>query len=110
LSSSDVRLVLVGSVAVSALWGALGVGLGAVIRNQAAALVGALMWVLLAESILFALVPSVGRFLPATAANVLTQIDVEHQLPIVAGVLVFCLYVAAAAAAGAVVTARRDVA
>jgi hypothetical protein len=68
------------------------------------------MWVLLAESILFALVPSVGRFLPATAASVLTQIEVVHQLPVVAGVLVFCAYVAVAAVAGAFVTARRDLA
>jgi ABC-type transport system involved in multi-copper enzyme maturation permease subunit len=110
VTSSDVRLMIVGSVAVSALWGAFGVGLGAVIRNQAGALVGTLMWVLLAESILFALVPSVGRFLPATAANVLTQIEVDHQLPVVAGVLVFCAYVAVAAVAGAFVTTRRDLA
>jgi hypothetical protein len=102
--------MIVGSVAVSALWGAFGVGLGAVIRNQVGALVGTLMWVLFAESILFALVPSVGRFLPATAANVLTQIEVDHQLPVVAGVLVFCAYVAVAAVAGAFVTARRDLA
>lgn len=110
VTSSDVRLIVVGSVAASALWGAFGVGLGAVIRNQVGALVGLLMWVLFAESILFALVPSVGRYLPATAANVLTQIEINHQLPIVSGVLVFCGYVAAAAVAGAFVTARRDLA
>lgn len=109
LTAGDTRLLLVGAVAVSALWAAFGVGLGAVIRNQVGAIVGSLMWVLLAESILFALVPGVGRYLPATAANVLTQIETTHQLPILAGVLVFCAYVVTALMAGAVVTVRRDV-
>lgn len=108
LHPGDVRLVLVGAIVVSALWGAFGVGIGAVIRNQVGAIVGGLMWVFFAESILFALVPSVGRYLPATAANVLTQVETSHQLPIAAGVVIFCAYVAVAAAAGAIVTARRD--
>ena len=40
----------------------------------------------------------------------LTEIGTPHQLPVTAGVLLFLGYVAVAAVAGAVVTARRDVA
>jgi ABC-2 type transport system permease protein len=108
LTAGDRRLAVVGAIAVSALWGAFGVAVGAVIRNQVGAIVGGLIWVLFVESILFGLVPSVGRFLPATAANALTQIDTPHQLPVTVGVLLFCAYIAAAIAAAAVITERRD--
>ena len=78
-------------------------------RNQVEAIVGLLIWSLLVESILFALVPSVGRYLPGRASSVLTEIATPHQLPVTAGVLLFVGYVALAAVAGTVVTARRDV-
>ena len=110
LSGSNVVLLLAGAVAASVLWGAFALAIGAIVRNQVGAIVGLLIWTLLVESILFALVPSVGRYLPAQASNVLTEIGTPHQLPITAGVLVFLGYVALAAVAGAVVTARRDVA
>ncbi len=110
LSGSDVVLLFAGAVAASVLWGAFALAIGAIVRNQVGAIVGLLIWTLLVESILFALVPSVGRYLPAQASNVLTEIGTPHQLPITAGVLVFLGYVALAAVAGAVVTARRDVA
>lgn len=109
LASGDARLLLIGTTASSALWAAFGVGLGAVIRNQVGAIVGGLIWVFLAESILFALVPSVGRYLPATALNVLTQIETPHLLSVTAGVVLFCGYLAAAIALGVAVTERRDV-
>jgi ABC-2 type transport system permease protein len=109
LTGADLRLVVVGAIAAAALWGMFGVAVGAVVRNQVGAIVGGLMWVLLAENILFALVPSVGRYLPATVANVLTRIETPHQLPITAGVLLFCAYIVVAVAVAALVTERRDV-
>ena len=109
LTGSDVALVIGGAIAASALWGAFGVGLGAAIRNQVGAIVGLLIWSLFVESIVFALVPSVGRYLPGEAASVLTQIETQHQLPVLAGILLFLAYIVAAAAAGAFVTRQRDV-
>jgi hypothetical protein len=109
LMPGDTRLIILGAIGSAALWGAFGVGLGAIIRNQVGAIVGSLIWVLVAEGLLFALVPSVGRYLPGSALNVLTQIETKHQLPIVAGVLVFCGYLLAATLAGVLVTERRDV-
>jgi ABC-type transport system involved in multi-copper enzyme maturation permease subunit len=110
LSGSDIALVLGGAVAATVLWGAFALAIGAVVRNQVGAIVGLLIWSLLVESILFALVPSVGRYLPGRAASVLTEIETAHQLPVTAGVAVFCGYLAVAAVAGVVVTVRRDVA
>ena len=50
----------------AALWGAIGVGLGAIVRSQVGAIIGLLAWGFVVENLLFAFVPSVGRFAPAT--------------------------------------------
>ena len=47
-----------------ALWGAIGVGLGTIVRNQVGAIIGLLAWGFVVENLLFAFVPSVGRFAP----------------------------------------------
>ena len=109
LTGSDIALLFGGAIAATVLWGVFGVAIGAVVRNQVGALVGLLIWSLFVESILFALVPSVGRFLPGQASSVLTQIDTPHQLSVTAGVLVFVAYIVVTAVAGAFVTERRDV-
>jgi ABC-type transport system involved in multi-copper enzyme maturation permease subunit len=110
LSGRDTVLVFAGAIAASALWGMFGTVVGAAVRNQVLAIVGLLIWVLFVENILFALVPSVGRYFPATAANVLTQIETPHQLSVAQGTALFVGYVAVAAIAAVLVTERRDVA
>lgn len=109
VAGGDLRLAIGGAIVASALWGALGVGLGAAFRNQVGSIVGLLIWFLFVENILFGLVPSVGRWLPGQASSVLTQIETPHQLPVITGVLLFCGYVVLSTIAGAVVTERRDV-
>jgi len=110
LDHRDLALAIGGSVAVSALWGALGAGVGAAVRNQVAAIVGLLVWALLVENILFALLPGVGRYLPGQASNALVQVEVPHLLGVLPGALVLVGYVVAAGAIGLIVTERRDVA
>ena len=109
LDRNDVALVLAGGVGASALWAAFGAGVGAAARNQVGAIVGLLVWLLVAENIIFGLLPSYGRYLPGQAANALTQIDTRHQLAVLPGTLLFLAYVLAVGAAGAFVTERRDV-
>jgi hypothetical protein len=109
LDTGDVALVFVGAVASSALWGALGVGLGAVVRSQVGSIVGLLVWALLVEGILFSLVPDMARFLPAQASNAMTSVETAHALAPVAGALVLAAYALALAIAGVAVTERRDV-
>ena len=109
LDGRDLALVVAGGIGASALWGAFGVGFGAAVRNQVGAIAGLLVWSLFVESIVFALVPSVGRYLPGEAANALTQIGIEHRLAVLPGTLVFVGYVVVLAALGLAVTERRDV-
>jgi ABC-2 type transport system permease protein len=49
---------------VAALLGAFGVGIGALVRNQVAAIVGVLLLMLVVEPAVLALAPDVGRFAP----------------------------------------------
>ena len=84
-------------------------GVGAVIRNQVAAIVGTMVWLLLGEVLLVGFAPGVGRFSPGLAADAMTGDSTSHLLPPLVSAGTLLLYVTAAGAAGSVVTLRRDV-
>jgi ABC-type transport system involved in multi-copper enzyme maturation permease subunit len=109
LNGGQTALLLLGTVAGVALWGALGVGIGMVVRNQVGAIIGLLAWGFVAENLLFAFVPSVGRFAPAHASDALMGLTTNHLLPAAGGgaALVAWTLVFALAAVG--LAARRDV-
>jgi ABC-2 type transport system permease protein len=113
LSSADYELLLAGSVAAAALWAAIGVGVGAVVRQQVPTVVGLSAWLLFVEGLLVgdvAGVGDVGRFAPGAAAAAITGQDPDTLLAPAVGLLLLAVYVAVAAVAGSLVTARRDVA
>ena len=58
---------MLGTLAGIALWGAIGVGVGTIVRNQVGAIIGLLAWGFVVENLLFAFVPSVGRLTPGHA-------------------------------------------
>lgn len=64
---------MLGSTAAGVGYALLGVGLGALVRNQIGALIGGLLWVLFAEPILGHALPDVGKWTPADAASSLTN-------------------------------------
>jgi len=72
LQAGQLPHVLLGSLVVITLAGALGVGFGALVRNQVAAVTIALLWTLLVESLAVSLLPSVGKWLPGGASSALT--------------------------------------
>ena len=112
LDGGDFALLLAGGVGAAALWAAIGVGLGAVIRNQVVTLVAISTWLLLIETLLIvedADFAKVGRFGPGAAAAALTGLDPEKLLAPGAGFGVLVCYAALAWAAGALATSRRDV-
>jgi ABC-2 type transport system permease protein len=113
LDAGDYVLPLVGGATAAALWAAIGVGVGAVIRNPPSTLVGLCTWLLFVENLLLGDLTNlnVGRFLPGAAAAAISGQKSETPLlaPAVALVLLV-LYAAAAATAGCVATERRDVA
>ncbi|HEY0447666.1 ABC transporter permease subunit [Actinophytocola sp.] len=108
-----VPVALAGSVLSTLLWTMFGGALGALLRNQVAAIVVAFGWFFYAEWALVALVPAVGRWTPTGAAKAVsgwTPVDVAGPLlPMWAGGLVFLGYTAAAAAVATAVSVRRDV-
>jgi ABC-type transport system involved in multi-copper enzyme maturation permease subunit len=93
--------------------GLLGFGLGTILRSSAGA-VAILFGVLFVPTLLTALLPSswqgtLGPYLPMNAGDAIYTVRPEaHALQPWAGFGVFCLYAAAALAAGFVLIGRRD--
>ena len=110
--SADVGLVLLGGIAATALYGLIGVGVGALIRNQTAAVVATLLWVLIVENSLVSFAPQVGRWVPSGASNALTGVATPAGglLPAWGAGLLLTAYGLAFAAAGLRFVLRRDVA
>jgi ABC-type transport system involved in multi-copper enzyme maturation permease subunit len=113
LDSGEYAQLLSGGAAAAALFGAIGVGVGALVRNQVAAVVGLCVWLLFIEPILLGDIPSAGKFAPGASAGAIagaiqTQIADTLVAPAL-GVLLLAAYAAIAGAAGAIATAHRDV-
>lgn len=112
LDGGDYALLLAGGTAAAALWAAIGVGLGAVVRDQVPTLIGICAWLFFVEGLLvgdIADIADVGRFAPGAAAAAISGQDPETLLAPAVGLVLLALYAAAAAVAGSLVTARRDV-
>jgi ABC-2 type transport system permease protein len=116
ISGSDVVKELVGSVVAGGLYAALGVGVGALVRNQVGAIVGSLVYLFILENLLTIAHPlqdPVAKFGFAGLGNGLTGATDPttdhpplHQVP--AGLLL-ALYCAIFLVAGILVMKRRDV-
>jgi hypothetical protein len=55
--------------AAAALWAVIGLGLGAVVRKQVAAIVGLFVWMQIVENLLVDSVPRVSRFMAGASAG-----------------------------------------
>jgi ABC-2 type transport system permease protein len=109
LSGGEVALLMLGTLAATALWGGIGVALGAIVRNQVGAIIGLLAWGFVVDNLLFGLVPSVGRFTPTRAQDALIGITAKHLLSPAAGGLVLVAWVLVLALIGLPLIIRRDV-
>lgn len=111
---SRVLQVLLGVVLVLVLYGPIGIGIGALVRNQVAAVTISLAWVFVVEQLLIAFLPEAGRWTPGGATAAVLQLgDVAvvsdgDLLPVWSGVVLLLAYAAAFSAAGALLTMRRD--
>lgn len=113
LSAAGTWQILGGDAGASLAFAVLGVGLGALIRNLAAAIAVALVWITLVETIVGQLAGSgLARWLPLRASEALDRSDLlgaSQLLPQWAGGLVLLGYAALFACAALVTTLRRDV-
>lgn len=101
-----------------ALTAALGVAVGALLRNQVVAITVTLVWAFVVEGLVSGLLPAVGRWLPLQAQQaVLVSAETRAAVPELAasllspmaGLLVFLGYVLVAAAGAVVLLRVRDV-
>ncbi|MEV0970705.1 ABC transporter permease [Microtetraspora glauca] len=116
LGESRVPQISLGILASLALYTLFGIGLGALVRNQIAGIVGAVAWAYVIENI-FLGVPAlqvVGKWLPGGAARALMSIDVDtgmdaNMLPAWGGALVLAGYAVVFAIVASATTVRRDI-
>lgn len=106
--------VVASGFVVMAAYGLIGVAIGALVRNQIAAVVGVLVWMLAVEQIVIPTFPAVGRWMPGGATSALFQLGPAMSLdgkllPTSVGGLVLAGYTAAAVLLALVATPRRDV-
>jgi ABC-2 type transport system permease protein len=109
LGTNHVLLLVFGTLLMTALWAALGVGVGAVVKNQVFAVIGLIIWAFVIDNLLRELVPDVGRFTPVAASDSITAGFADYLLAPVAAGLLLLGYVLAFVAAGTFLVARRDV-
>jgi len=110
---AEVLRLIVGNGAASALYAAIGIGLGALVRNQVGAIIGALGWIFLVEPLL-TIIPGfddvISKWFPSGAANATAgTASSEDALGQVPAGLLLAAYAAAFVAAGIVMVRRRDV-
>ena len=104
---------LAGAVLLFALYGLVGLGLGAVIRATPGAITLLIVWPVVVESIVNGLLPKIGRWLPFTAGGRLASSDTSVRttsdaLSPRAGGLLFLIFALGLALLGSALVARRD--
>jgi ABC-2 type transport system permease protein len=112
LDGEDYVLLVAGATGAAALWAAIGVGVGAVVRHQVPTVVGICAWLLFVEGLLAGDLVGLGdvfKFLPGSAAAAISGQEPGTLLAPGLGLVLLGAYAAAAALVGALATSRRDV-
>lgn len=79
LAGSDWSAFL-GLVSAMLVWTVVGVGLGALVRNQVAAVVGALVWILVVENFAGGFLGEAARFMPGQLSHSMARVDTTASL------------------------------
>jgi ABC-2 type transport system permease protein len=109
LDGADYALLIAGGTAASALWAAIGVGIGALVRDQVPALIGISAWLLFVEGLFGGNLADISRFAPGTLGMAVSGQEPDTLLAPGISLLLLCSYAAVAAVAGSIATTRRDV-
>jgi ABC-2 type transport system permease protein len=111
-TGSLVLHMIIGVTVAGGLYAALGLGLGALVRNQVGAIIGLLLYLLLVEPLSTA-IPTVGdkigKYGIGGTSGALTQTSTDNVLDQVPGGLLLAAYAVIFCIAGYVMMRRRDV-
>ena len=112
-TSGDVAKLIIGGTLSTGLFAALGVGVGALARNQVGAIIGSLVYIFVVES-LVGIIPGLDDIVPkyglGGVSNALSGLgEADDALGQAAGGLLFAAYAAVFLAAGITMMRRRDI-
>ncbi len=106
---NDAARLVAGTIGVMTICGMLGVGLGALIRNQVAAIVVVFAWLLIVEQLLMELLKDNAKYTPGEALGAIVGTDHEDLLSTRAGIALALAYVVGLAGVGGRFVFSRDV-
>jgi ABC-type transport system involved in multi-copper enzyme maturation permease subunit len=113
VGGGDYAQLLAGGALAAALFAAIGVGVGAMVRNQVATVVGLCVWLLFLEPLLLGDVPSAAKYAPEASAGAIAgaiQSQTANTLTAPSlGIVLLAAYAAVAGLAGSLLITRRDV-
>jgi ABC-type transport system involved in multi-copper enzyme maturation permease subunit len=113
LGGGDYAQLLAGGALAAALFAAIGVGVGAMVRNQVATVVGLCVWLLFLEPLLLGDIPSAAKYAPEASAGAIAgaiQSQTADTLTAPAlGLVLLAAYASLAGLAGSLLITRRDV-
>jgi ABC-2 type transport system permease protein len=113
LAAGGYAQLLAGGALAGAFFAAIGVGVGAAVRNQVATIVGLCVWLLFVEPLLLGDVPSAAKYAPeATAGAIAGAIQSQIADTLIApglGIALLAAYAALAGLVGMALITRRDV-
>ena len=109
LSGSDYLRAGAGGLLAAVLSSILGVGIGVLVRNQVAAVIGSLCWFFIIEPLIPLLSDDASKFTIGSAAGNLGGQTTDNALAFVPDLLVLVAWAAIFLAAGILVDRRRDV-
>jgi ABC-2 type transport system permease protein len=113
LGGGDYAQLLAGGALAAALFAAIGFGVGAMVRNQVATVVGLCVWLLFLEPLLLGDIPSAAKYAPEASAGAIAgaiQSQTADTLTAPAlGLVLLAAYASLAGLAGSLLITRRDV-
>jgi hypothetical protein len=109
MTGANMTELIVGAIVGTALWGAIGVAIGAIVTNQVGAVISLLAWGFVVENLVFGFLPKIGRFLPVHASDSMMGTIEDKLLPGYAGTVVVVAWVLVLSIAGVALLKRRDV-
>jgi ABC-type transport system involved in multi-copper enzyme maturation permease subunit len=109
MTGASVTELVVGAVVGTALWGAIGVAVGAITSNQVGAVISLLAWGFVVENLVFGFLPKIGRFLPVHASDSMMGPLQPKLLPGNVGTVVVVAWALVLTGVGAWMLDRRDV-